>query len=68
MPVKLLLHLQRVSPHIEIPRGLCLAESFFCIGWGGRKYGAGCRCEVMSRGFVVYDFDMSKKRCNIAVG
>ena len=37
-------------------------------GGGGGKYGAGCRCEVMSRGFVVYDFDMSKKRCNIAVG
>ena len=67
MPVKLLLHLQRVSPHIEIPRGLCLADLFFCVGWG-EKCGAGCRCEVMSRGFVVYDFDMSKKKCNIAVG
>ncbi len=67
MPVKLLLHLQRVSPHIEIPRGLCLADLFFVCGGGG-KYGAGGRCEVMSRGFVVYDFDMSKKRCNIAVG
>ena len=45
-----------------MPRG-----SFFCVERGG-EYGAGCRCEVMSRGFVVYDFDMSKKRCNIAVG
>ena len=34
MPVKLLLHLQRVSPHIEIPRGLCLADLFLCVEVG----------------------------------
>ena len=46
-----------------MPRG-----SFFVRGVWEEKCGAGCRCEVMSCGFVVYDFDMSKKRCNIAVG